>query len=748
MKYLFNFLVLALLLGVTTSSVGSDKPSSKGAITVENSQFSLLISHDGRALSLIHKPTGEECLKTGTNIPMFSVTQNRPYQNELFLALPTKSTTFYPDTVYRDRDSLIVIFDKIFYRAVIGLHVTENYIGFKLNSISQLLLEEGYREKEIHADEFTLMQLPVKDRKYFGDWLNVSWDDNVAVNLLATDPYCRIDAESRDGFHIMKAGMEKGIKLTDVGAALIITGKDNLLSSIGNLEKDYNLPNGVKSRQSEAYKYSYYEVWDANPKDFDQHIAYAKMGGFKAFVIFYMAFSSTMGHYTWLPEYPNGIKDLQSMVKKITDAGMVPGIHIHYNKATKNDKYVSPVPDPRLNLTQIFTLSEPVDAQSQVITVEENPEECTMIDEMRFLKLGEELVEYSSYTRTRPYQFVGCKRGQLSSKAGSYLKGFKFGKLDVDTWPIFVRFDQKTTIQDEVARDVAKLYHEAGFKFVYFDGAEDVHTPYWFNVENSQYRVYKYLDPEPLFSEGAAKAHFSWHMISRGNAFDVFLPEKIRQTTNKYMVGEAQYIANDFTKLNFGWNDFLAPCKETIGMQPDMYGYICSRSTAYDCPISIVGKLDQLKKHPRTSDNLETIRRWENARLGGFFTHEQKEQLKDLNREFVLLINEKGKYELQPYSQLTGNPIDSSVIRAFTFTRNGKTYIAYWHISGNAEIQLNIKSKQVKLFKDLALEIPKKESNGHVILPANGIHYLEFDLRKEDAVKIFKNYKVVETKTN
>lgn len=52
------------------------------------------------------------------------------------------------------------------------------------------------------------MQLPVKNRKYFGEWFNVIWDDNITINLLGTDPYTQIDVEKRNRYHIMKSNAE------------------------------------------------------------------------------------------------------------------------------------------------------------------------------------------------------------------------------------------------------------------------------------------------------------------------------------------------------------------------------------------------------------------------------------------------------------------------------------------------------------------------------------------------------------
>lgn len=63
-------------------------------IILENSSFRLEIGPDCIAKSLVIKATGEECLKQGENISLFSVTQERPFNNEMKLAHPNKRTTF------------------------------------------------------------------------------------------------------------------------------------------------------------------------------------------------------------------------------------------------------------------------------------------------------------------------------------------------------------------------------------------------------------------------------------------------------------------------------------------------------------------------------------------------------------------------------------------------------------------------------------------------------------------------------
>jgi len=76
----------------------------------------LVINPDGTAHSLIHKPSGEECLAQNTGESVFNVTQYRPYDNELQLAFPAKVTQFPSDSVRRETDRLVVVFRDVGYQ--------------------------------------------------------------------------------------------------------------------------------------------------------------------------------------------------------------------------------------------------------------------------------------------------------------------------------------------------------------------------------------------------------------------------------------------------------------------------------------------------------------------------------------------------------------------------------------------------------------------------------------------------------
>jgi hypothetical protein len=702
---------------------------------LENADFRLELDSCGRAVSLVTRENGEECLASGVSLPAFSVLQYRPYDNEIQLTRVTRPTVFPAERLTMTGDTLLVGFRDLDYEAVIIVQKEDHFMGFRLEYFRQKEKMLGVK-LEGRIDEVVFLQLPVKERRFFGEWLDVVWDTSTAVSLLATDVHTRIDDLSGEGYHLLRAGSVRDLKLTGTGAALVVSPTKGFLDRIAEVEKFYHLPGGVAARRDRNYKESYYECRDVTPANIEQHIRYAKMAGFRFMVIYYPDFASSMGHFPWREEYAGGMKDLQYVTGKMREAGMVPGFHIHYNKAQINDAYVTPVPDPRLNLRKIFTLAEPLEEGSTVITTEESPRGITLFEGRRLLRIGNEIIEYEAYTTTRPYRFTGCKRGVLDTKPARYARGRKLGLLDVDNWPIFIRFDQRTSLQDEVADRIENFVKEAGFRFIYFDGAEDVNRPYWFNVSLSMDRVYEKLDPEPLFCEGACKTHFDWHILSRGNAFDTFEPEEIKKAVDKRHIPAAAYNAENFTGVNFGWVKYTPPGEETVGIQPDMVAYIAAHAAGWDSPLSLLGDLKNFRDHPRTKDNLAIFNHWENAKRLGVFTEEQKEKLKKAGREFLLLADGKGGYELHECRQIETGAGDH--IRAFLFEKEGRQWVRYWHTSGEALLTLPGISSRVLLYDGRMKKKQVKPQRGKVVLPAGDIRYLSFDLPEEEVRKIFR----------
>lgn len=722
-------------------------------VVIENDQLKLVIGADAIVKSLLHKPTGEECLVAGKNIPISTMIQDRAYQNEVKLAYTSEERSFSANSIKKEGDKLFIGYELIPDRVTIKVNIKPQYIEFTINDL--IADQEGYGGVLIVTPpiwRLWFLQLPVKERSYYGDLLQVVWDEKVATNVLSTEPYTRIAGEKMDGFYILKAGAEKEIKLKGASAALITCATDKLLDNIGQLEDDFNLSPGVKSRKSKEYRYSYYWTGDVNPGNISQHLKYAKMGGFKAMSIYYPAFLKSRGYrligdYEWNTAlYPKGKEDLRQLLNKVKSEGIVPGFHFLHSFIGLDSKYVTPVPDHRLNMVKIFTLASPIGKEDTTIRVDQNPGNIEMANGRRVLKVGTELITYEGFTNTKPYQITGCSRGAFQTKADNHPAGFMLGVLDVSEFGAqSVYINQDNDLQDEMAEKLADIY-DAGFQFCYYDGSEGVNAPFWCNVALAQWRVHKRLNPQPLFAEGAAKTHFSWHMLSRGNAFDVFSPEVLKESVRLHPAAEAPRMKQNFTHINFGWLGYFVPDEKTIGTQPDMLEYVTSRAAAWDCPISIQSNIKKFDAHPRTADNFEVMRRWEEVRVSDWLTKEQKASLQQLEREHILLINEKNEFELQPYEQIVNVADNTKEVRAFTFERGSSIYVVYWHISGDKKLQLPLSHKKVSVVEHLHKKSAvafSTNSNG-ITVPISNRRYIKIQgTPKDQVVLAFQNAKIV-----
>jgi hypothetical protein len=746
--------LLLLFTGIIMTSCSGEKKTSISSddIIIENDDMRLVISGDGIAKSLVHKPTGTECLIEGKRIPISTITEPRPYQNEVKLAYPNKKTTFKSNSVRKEGDKLIIGYELIPWESKVGVKIAPGYIAFTIESFT-LTEDYGISMTEPPISEMWFLRLPVRNLGHWGDWLNVIWDDKVAVNVLAAGPCANADSEEGEGYRILEAGVDEKVKLTGVTAALITCAKDNLLDKIAVVEEDYKLPHGVASRRHELYDASYYWTADVNPTNVDEHIKYAKMAGFRLMNIYYPAFLKSngyrhIGNYdVFRPEYPNGKADLKAMLTKIKAAGITPGCHFLHSHIGRDSKYVTPIPDHRLNLLRIFTLKKPLSKTDTTIYVEQNPQNSDMAKNRRVLKIGTEFISFRGYTTTPPYTFFGCERGIDETTINAQPVGYMFGLLDVSEFgATSIYIDQNSDLQDEVADHIADLW-DAGFEFFYFDGSEGVNPPFWYHVSDAQYRVFSKLKPEPIFAEGAAKTHFDWHMLTGGNAFDIFGPEKLKEETLKHPFKEAPRMQDNFTRLNFGWLGYWLPDEKTIGTQPDQLEFVTSKAAAWDCPVAIQADPELFAKHPRTADNLEVFRRWEEVRATKWLTNEQKQMLRNASQEFILLLNEKNELELVPYNKIMNVANDSREVIAFTFERNKDQYIVYWHISGDKKIDLPLKPANLTLMENIGkeIQIQSGQDDSHTILPVGSRRYIKTSkYTKDELVTAFKNARLVD----
>lgn len=702
-------------------------------VVVENEMFRLTLDDAACAKSLLVKSTGEEMLASEERVPFFSTVQARPYVNEIKLAFMNKETEYAANRLRREGDLLVVGFERVPYEARVKIVVKPRYLAFLFSGFT-VPAGSPYRFLKMDAppvERFCMARLPLRRRANFGDWLNTVWDERNAAALLGVSPESLAEQDIRPWGECLRIESHRRIGFKGTGAALVAAPTSGLMDAVADIESDFGLPPGVEGRRKGPLNHAIARVFDLTPQTVDEHIRWAKKGGFKYMQVYYSCVSKEkywwpswwrIGDYDYREEYPEGKKDLVKMLAKLRAAGIVPGLHILHTHIGLESRYVTPVADRRLNLKERFTLAAPLGTDDTEITVDENTCTAPRAKGCRTLRFGGELMTYEAVTDERPYRFLGVRRGAYATTVTAHPAGEIGGVLDVSEFgtPGSCYIDQTTDLQDEIADKIADIY-SAGFGFVYFDGAEGVNPPFNYHVGNAQYRIWRKLDPKPLFTEGAAKTHFGWHMLTGANAFDAFMPEVFKERIAEHPAAEAPLMRRNFTRVNFGWWHYHFPGKNTVGVQPDIWEYGTSRAAAWDCPATVcIPQVSKIAEHPRADDLFETLRRWEDVRSRRLLTAAQKETLKDLSREHHLFLNGKGEYELVEWTQLDVAGGRWTDVRAFSFVRGGKMHVAYWHVRGAGRLVL---------------------PNG-VSLPADKMRYWTGDLDYPSVRRLFSKAKI------
>ena len=613
-----GILAVVMMLSILTIPGCADKSNARDSIILETETFKLTLGRDAVVQSLIIKETREEMLVKGAGVPLFSVTQDRPFNNEIKLEHPNTRTTYKADSLSWDGERLTVGFDTAPYKAVVKVDKGAGYLRFTLEDFICEPADYGYLALDIPpVAEFRILQLPVKERENFGEWLNAMWDDASAVCVAGCDPWSLIWHEDRSSGRILSADLYSGKKLRGGSAAILAAaGKEAFLDAMDGFEADLDLPRGVRSRRSPMLNRSIYWTSDATPLNIDQHIAVAQQAGLKMMLFYYPCFIQSkgyrlLGNYDLREEYPGGYDDIRDMLDKVKAAGITPGFHTLQTHIGVESRYVTPSIDPRLNRKRPFTLKEPIPSTGTIteISVEENPVDAPLHDHTRVLVFGGEGFEYEGYTTEPPYRFTGVRRGAYRTASVPHPKGEIGGILDISEFGrgTSVYINQDNDLQDEIAEKIARIY-DCGFEFLYLDGSEGVNPPSGINVSLAQYRVASKLGKMPVFTEGAAKSHFGWHLQAGANAFDIFPPKIFKEKILEFPYTEAPRMAKNMTRLDFGWWNI------TPETTPEMWDFAESKAAEWHCPVTIQFSFKALASNPHADELLAVLKKWEEYR--------------------------------------------------------------------------------------------------------------------------------------
>jgi hypothetical protein len=153
--------------------------------------------------------------------------------------------------------------------------------------------------------------------------------------------------------------------------------------------------------------------------------------------------------------------------------------------------------------------------------------------------------------------------------------------------------------------------------------------PYvWYNNLSSELKQHLIID-------ASRTTHFFWHIYSRMNWGEPWYGG-FRESQTEYRFKNQAYFKRNFMPGMLGW------FKMTPETSLEDIEWLLARSAGYDAGYAFVANTVAFEKNGNTDDILEQIGKWEKLRIGGAFTEDQKENMRNSDKEFSLNENADG----------------------------------------------------------------------------------------------------------
>jgi hypothetical protein len=624
--------------------------ASAGTVVIENDNFRYEISSDGRNLHFVDKATGIDYLDA---IPVS------------YCAYITKNGKQYHTTSVSLKNNLLTLeFGASSVAAEILIGKARDRITMEVTAV------EG------STDSLSFINVPLK--------LAGMPNDPFAACVLSMNLFTQVNQLPPLQTNLLatcynRFGM-KGAKITLIGVP-----QKNILPVIRDImEHAEDIPHSDKGgawaqTQQEGYGSYLMNFGTLTEKTVDEWIGMCKSLGFNQIdnhgggIDFFKFGDFELNKDKW----PDGWNEFKRINKRLHDAGILSIFHTYAFFIDKNSKYVTPVPNPDLGYSNIYTLAEPVGADDKEIGVKESTANIStttgfLTANSVTLRIGNELITFKGATVIPPYKFTGCTRGVNGTKVSSHSaveRAFqlkeKFGK--------FVPAPE-SALYNEIAKRTADVVNECNFDGIYFDAIDggsilDGNENSWYYGTKFIFEVVKNLD-HPVGMEMSAMTHQWWHYRDRWQAWDRpvrgykrFIDihaASIKSNVNagvwkgyspfidKYASAENGSL---LLPLHFGWWGFQTwnpPQVEPT--YPDDIEYLCCKMIGNKAGLSMLGGVDTktLNDNPLFKRLSAIIRQYEELRHKNYFGDSIRTLLRQPGKEFSLFQNGKSEWNFKP----------------------------------------------------------------------------------------------------
>ncbi|NRB64897.1 MAG: hypothetical protein HRU40_18065, partial [Saprospiraceae bacterium] len=248
-------------------------------------------------------------------------------------------------------------------------------------------------------------------------------------------------------------------------------------------------------------------------------------------------------------------------------------------------------------------------------------------------------------TEIAPWQLINCQRGAFGTRARAHGEGSVIGKLLDHGYKTFLT---NIDLTHDMSVRMADIYNETGLRQISFDGLEGNRStglgtygesamPYiWYTSLSAHLK-------DHLIIDASRTTHFFWHIFTRMNWGEPWYAG-FRESQTAYRFNNQAYFQRNFIPGMLGWFK-MTPQTSLADME-----WLLAKTAGYDAGYALVTNPNIVSRNGYGGQILDRIGDWEKLRLGGIFSDDQKERLRNTELEFELTRLSEGNWSLTEIS--------------------------------------------------------------------------------------------------
>lgn len=429
------------------------------------------------------------------------------------------------------------------------------------------------------------------------------------------------------------------------GSAIAIFGAkpEEALATIGEIEVKEGLPHilidgeWIKNSKKAGRPYIISNFSESN---FDKMLDFVDEVGF--YSLYHSHPFANWGHFDLLPQlFPGGRAGLKACVDKANQRNIRIGVHTLTNFITTNDPYVSPKPHNGLAVYALTVLEETVDADSEEIFIK-NPEHYNKKTSLQTVRIGNELIRFAGVSEVQPFKLLQCQRGAFGTKASPHQAGDTIARLIDHPYKTFY---PNMNLQSEIIDNLVGFFNETGVSHLDFDGHEGAYSTGYGDASKDYFalRLIEGVD-HPVINGTSRSGHFYWHINTYMNWGEPWYGG-MRESQNEIRFRNQAVLERNYQPNMLGWFWYRS------NTTPEEMEWVMARAAGWDAGYALVVNPDDIDKNPHTSEVVDIIKTWEEAKNRDIFNEKQKVLLKSGDNDFSLKKQNKDQFNLQYYEK-------------------------------------------------------------------------------------------------